>query len=104
MNYRHGDISFHKVSKAEGELVKHNGSYVVAEGETTGHKHLLKVKNPENLIIHKDTFGNMYFTLKEEGTISHEEHKTLTIGIGTYKEVREREMDWFSKSVRRVID
>jgi hypothetical protein len=104
MKYRHGDIALHAVEKGEGEIIKHSGSFVVAEGETTGHKHLIKVANPADLIIRKDAFGNMYFQLLKEGTLSHEEHKTIKIAPGIYKEVREREKDWFSLSVRRVVD
>lgn len=103
--FRHGDINLHKVDEIKGEVVSHKGSYVVAEGETTGHKHLLKVKNPDNLIIRKDEFGHMYFELKEVGTITHEEHKVIEIPAGIYKEVREREVDHFADGlVRKVID
>ncbi len=101
---RHGDINLHKVSKIEGEIIKHNGSYVVAEGETTGHKHVLKVKDKEDLIIKKDSKGNFYFELLSDGEISHEEHKTLVIPKGIYKEVREREVDHFKGLTRQVVD
>jgi len=102
---RHGDVSFHPVEKATGEIIKHNGSFVVEYGEVTGHKHLLKVKNPEDLEIRKDESGNYFFVLKSEATISHEEHKTLVIPAGTYQKKIEREMEWFGEAtVRQVVD
>lgn len=101
---RHGDINLHQVNKFEGKIIKHTGSYVVAEGETTGHKHILQVKNPTNLEIYQDTFGNTYFNLKEEGILTHEEHKELVVPKGIYKEIREREVDHFAEVTRTVID
>jgi hypothetical protein len=103
-NIRHGDVNLQPVEKIEGEIVKHIGKFVIAEGETTGHKHVITVENPNDMEIRKMSNGLYAFILKSEGIITHEEHKTLIIPPGTYKEVREKEMDWFSLSVRRVID
>lgn len=102
---RHGDINFSKVGKAVGETVSHDGTFIVGYGEATGHRHVLKVKDKENLIIKKDTKGNYYFTLLEKGLLSHEEHKTITLPPGTYRKIQEREIDWFAHGVeRKVID
>lgn len=101
---RHGDLSFHPIKETKGEVVKHNGSFIAAEGETTGHKHLVTVKDKSDLVIKKDGEGNYYFELLADGKISHEEHRTIALPKGKYKMVHEREMDWFSLSTRRVID
>lgn len=101
---RHGDVSLHPVETSKGKTIEHNGEFVVEWGEVTGHGHRLKVKNPEDLIIQKDTNGDFYFTLKSKGIISHEEHKTLTIQPGTYKKIIEREYDHFNHSIHRVVD
>lgn len=103
-NIRHGDINLHPAEKIEGEIVKHKGSFVIAEGDTTGHKHVITVQNPKDMEIRKMSNGLYAFTLKSEATISHEEHKTIVIQPGTYHEVREREHDWFENATRRVID
>ncbi len=103
-NIRHGDINLRLADEIKGEIVKHNGSFMIAEGETTGHKHVITVQNPKDMEIRKMENGLYAFVLKSEGTITHEEHKTIVIPAGTYKEVREREHDWFSNSTRRVID
>lgn len=105
MNYRHGDIGFHESNKSVGEIVKHGGSFVVGLGETTGHRHILSVENPSDLIIRKDTEGNYYFELSAEGTLTHEEHKTIKMPPGIYKKFQEEEVDWFAEGVtRKVID
>jgi len=104
MKIRHGDIPFYEVEKTTGEVLKHNGSFTVAEGEATGHHHVLTVANPSDMTV-QDAGGNTYYiTLKTEAQLTHPEHGTLTVPPGTYRTGREREMDWFSKSVRRVID
>ncbi len=103
-NYRHGDIGLQSVEKAEGEILSHKGSFVLAEGETTGHKHVISVKNPNDLEILQTKDGRYFFKLKSEGEITHEEHKTIKVSPGTYEMKREREYDWFSNSTRRVID
>lgn len=103
MNYRHGDIGLHLTKKATGTEVKHNGSFVLAEGETTGHAHRITVKNPDDMTITRD--GDVYFiTLRTEGEITHEEHKRLVILAGTYEMKHEREFNWFEMATKRVVD
>lgn len=105
MNYRHGDINFHQSKKIEGDIVKHDGSFVVGLGETTGHRHVLTVEKPSDLVIRKDAKGDYYFELKAEGTLTHEEHKTLRMPPGIYKKFQEEEVDWFNEGIsRKVID
>lgn len=104
MIYRHGDLSLHPVEKIEGEPVNHNGSFVLAEGETTGHKHVITVPNIEDMEIYRTVDGGMIMRVKQEATISHEEHKTIKLPVGDYKLFNEREYDWFSLKVQRVID
>lgn len=101
---RHGDVSFHSTKKVEGEVIKHNGSFVVALGEATGHHHRLTVKEPEDLEIRRAADGRMYFVLHKEGTLTHEEHAPIVVPPGTYEQKQEREMDWFALETKRVID
>lgn len=103
---RHGDLNFHPTSKAmEGELVKHKGSFVLQEGETTGHKHVITVPNLEDMEVRQLPDGAILLTLKSEGTLTHEDHKTIKVAPGKYYMGREREVDHFSESiVRQVID
>lgn len=102
---RHGDIGFIPSENSDGEVIEHKGSFVVGYGETTGHKHVLTVKKPSDLIIKKDSSGNYFFELKEEGTLTHEEHKTIKMPPGVYKKFQEEEVDWFAKGItRKVLD
>ena len=102
---RHGDINMHVVEKIEGEIVKHEGSFVLGLGETTGHRHILTVEKPKDLIIRKDSKGNYYFELLSEGKLTHEEHKTLIVPPGIYRKFQEEEVDHFAQSItRKVID
>lgn len=104
MNIRHGDVNLAPFEgEIEGKKLRHSGSFVLAEGETTGHKHVLTVANPNDMTISVEG-STFYITLETEGTLSHEEHKTIKVPPGVYKQIQEREKDWFSLSVRRVID
>lgn len=110
---RSGDHYLHSVDKIiEGENIKHNGTFTFGVGEASNHNHNVIVKNPENLIIRKDSFGNYWFDLREDAVLMHVEgdsmktadHKPIPIKKGIYKQVHEREVDIFSNIVRRVID
>ena len=103
---RNGDVNLHEVKEIRGEIIKHNGSFVLAEGEATGSKHFITVKNPDDLIIKKDEQGNMYFELLSEGALTHtHDHEPTVIWPGKYKQVQEREIDWFEKGItKKVVD
>jgi len=96
---RHGDVNIHQVSAVKGKIVEHNGSFIVAHGES-GHSHKITC---ERMVIRQDEKG-FYLSLQEDGYLSHEEHKTITVPKGDYFVGREREMDNFSHAVRRVVD
>ena len=103
---RQGDVNLHIVKETKGEIVKHNGSFVLARGEVTGSVHLLTVERAEDLEIRKDANGDMYFLLKAEGTLTHtHDHEPLIIQPGIYRQTAEREVDHFgSFTIRKVVD
>lgn len=103
-NYRHGDINLQSVEKIEGEIVKNSGSFVLAEGETTGHKHVITTENPNDLEILQTKDGRYFFNIKSGGTVTHEEHNPINIAPGKYEMKREREYDYFTQATRKVID
>lgn len=102
--YRHGDLTFTPVSKTEGENITHNGSYVLAVGEHTNHRHVITAERPRDLIVTKDALGNLYLSVKTSARISHEEHKTITLNPGIYRMGHEREFDYFKGEIERVQD
>lgn len=105
MKFKHqGDISFIPTHETKGKAQKHNGSFTLALGEHTGHKHVITVADPNSMEIYQD--GATYFiTLKTEAQVKHNQHGTITLAPGVYKMGNEREIDWFAEGVeRRVID
>lgn len=105
MFYRHGDLSFHPKTRKPTNIkeVKHEGSFVLALGEATGHKHVITAPK-KAMRIFKDAEGRLVLELKEAATVTHEEHKPITIEPGVYVQENEREYDWFAETVQRVID
>lgn len=101
---RHGDITLHPSVDEQGEVINHTGKYVLAEGETTGHKHVISVPKIEDMVIKKLADGSILLTLKADGQITHEEHTTIKIPKGIYKMNNEREYNYFALSTQRVID
>lgn len=101
--YRHGDVNFVPCDIPGDAAEEYKGkAFVAQEGETTGHKHTVTADKRPFVVLIRD--GNRYWDLPEAATVTHEEHKTLIVPPGTYKQVQEQEKDWFSLSVRQVID
>ncbi len=109
---RHGDINFFPISKKDySELVKnakeekHDGSFVVQLGETTGHRHIATIPDITKMKVHRLPDGGLLMSLDEDAVLTHEDHKKLVMPVGFYREVREREIDWFAEGLeRKIID
>lgn len=105
---RHGDILLTRIdSLPEGEELKHDGSYILAYGEVTGHKHVVTVAEPETLKIVKHD-GAVYMSITvpvdDPAILSHEEHKTIEVPAGFWKISFEQEYDYALENINRVID
>ena len=108
----HGDVNLHPISKEdyerlakEDKRVEHDGSFVLAEGETTGHKHVL-VAEPLTLVVDElpDGRGRLMW-IKKDSVVTHEDHGVLPVKEGYYIQVQERELDHFALSAeRKIID
>ena len=105
ITYRHGDVVLTAIDKLPVGLkkVENNGSFVLALGETTGHRHLLTAPRID-LEVYQDSEGRNYFKVNSESKLSHEEHGTLIVMPQIYRQDQEQEFDWFSRSVRAVKD
>ncbi len=98
---RHGDILLTRIdSLPEGEELKHDGEYVLAYGEITGHAHRLTSEGMK--VVKCD--GIIYMSLVIPAPLTHEEHKTIEIPAGIYRLNHEREYDPFLEAVRSVAD
>lgn len=104
--FRHGDLLFYPVDKFPQGKSQKVKSYVVAEGETTGHKHVLASDQDIKVLVKdiSDNLAETYLEVKAPAKLTHEEHKTLTLDPGKYKVVREREHDYLQKEERQVVD
>ena len=73
---------------------------VLAEGETTGHYHGLMEKDSELLEID----GVRILNLKKKSTLTHQEHKPITLDAGIWQVGIVNEFDYFSHMQRKVVD
>ena len=104
--FRHGDIPLISIKKADITKLKkieYKSKFVLREGETTGHKHVLDAPKTK-VDIYQDAQGRYIMNLKGEATVSHEEHGTILLPAGWYVAGFERERDWFAESTNRVLD
>lgn len=108
----HGDVNLHPITKEdyeklvkEAKLVNYQKEFVLAYGETTGHRHVI-VADPETLVVHELPNGRgRLFKVNSNLTITHEQHSPLPVKEDYYIQVQEREIDWFAQGIeRKVID
>lgn len=99
---RHGDVVLVPVeSLPEGNSVKHNGELILALGEVTGHRHVLKCA-PDTKAVEVD--GVIFMTLTIPAPLTHEEHHTIDVPAGTYKRLIKRTYDYALESIASVKD
>jgi len=103
--YRQGDIIIKQIKELPSNLktIDKGNKFVLAEGEQTGHKHTL-VAEPQTMEILQDESGRYYIKLSNAATLTHQEHKTITIPEGIYEVGNEREYDYFLEEIRKVQD
>lgn len=102
---RHGDLAFHPTTESINKLQKiGTDTFILAEGETTGHKHVI-TKKEGTLDIYKDeTTNELVLVIDGKSVITHEEHKTIEIPSGTYRMKHQKEYDYFEMQSNQVID
>lgn len=96
---RHGDVILEKVNDIPKGKKKEVKSIVLAEGEVTGHKHIL---SGEQILVTENKDSRFIETLSDTKLV-HEEHNTLDIPKGQYKVYIQREVD-LANEVRQVMD
>jgi len=103
--YRHGDVLIEAIERPNKLTEVFTGQqYTVAEGEATGHSHVLSTRTKSGIRVFQDTAGNRYLDITGQARIRHQEHKELTLEPGFYRVGQEREYDYFLQEVRRVVD
>lgn len=105
---RSGDVNLRPIAKLPKNLkeVKHNGYFITAKGEATGSVHTLVADKKQDMFIGQNEKGNYYFQFFAQVKHTHtRDHETTFVMPGIYKQVPEREVDWFEHGVvRKVID
>lgn len=93
-----------KLPKGCKKLAHDKRGVVLAEGEHTGHHH--RIENEGGVALMEAPNG-VRFMVNDTGkpvTVTHEEHKPVTVSPGIWQIGQVREKDWFSEMVRPVID
>jgi len=101
-----GDIPILKIEEKFVKKIKFRPlkkDLVVALGEATGHRHVVKVKEPTKILWGEDENGKYLKVLKGEAVIEHNTHKTQTIPQGTWFVGSQFEYDEVEE-LRRVRD
>lgn len=73
---------------------------ILAEGEVTGHAHVLEV----GVEVFETEQKTRQFKLDVDTNLSHEEHKTITLPPGEFESDRVLEYDPFQEEARKVQD
>ena len=124
--YQQGDVVLISIDKEEFEKSLNNGSYEkclngaklikgrheLAYGEETGHCHAIyheDMDDSDAATLYKRSWARPdtpaeYVHVKEDVTITHEEHNPITIPAGFYRQRIVKEYDPLTGQVRGVID
>lgn len=100
--YQQGDVILIPVSKTPDNanaVTRHERGYVLAEGEVTGHAHVIE---DDIKMVEQD--GVLYIGCESDVIIKHEEHNHITIPAGCYEVRKVKEYDHFAEEVREVAD
>lgn len=100
---QHGDLCLRKIDgvlpTVEVKTIS-KGRCVLAEGEATGHAHV--VEDAEAELIQQGE--RILLRLGKQAVVRHEEHKPITLSPGIWEVGRVKEYDYLSKMVRNVAD
>lgn len=77
--------------------------FVLAEGEKTGHTHVLEAR-PGTTLHTIEGSDDLLLHLDEESQVVHEEHGTGVIPAGDYVVRQVQEYDHFAEEARKVQD
>lgn len=94
---RQGDILFKQVTDEPKQVEAKK--LVIAEGEVTGHHHVLLAET-DSVILGDRTL----FTVRGKAKLVHPEHDTIEFSTGTYMVINEREYNYVEKQLEKVRD
>lgn len=104
VGFQQGDVLLKRVDAVPANAKKRaatNGRFVVAEGETTGHAHVLEATPAVEMF---ERNGTLYLKVLEATPMTHEEHLPQVVEPGVYEVGIVKEVDPFTDEVRAVRD
>ncbi len=96
-----GDVLLQEINKLPDGLKKigkRERGYVLADGETTGHAHVMDDCD----VYERD--GVMYISTSRPVNLVHEEHNVITVPAGLWEVGIVQEYDPFAEELRNVRD
>lgn len=101
MKIQQGDVILRKLNKTIPEQSEKLNHLVLAEGETTGHKHRI-IEGLATLYMFQRI---MYLkVMSDKAVLYHEEHKQIVLEKGDYQVSQVREYDHFQEISRFIVD
>ena len=100
-----GDVNLERIDCIP-EGAKKRDSYILAEGESTGHKHKLQVAvaEKEKTCEVYEKNGTLYLRVFSPTPLIHEEHNPVLIPEGNWEVGNTYEYDHFAEEARIVRD
>ena len=98
-HYRQGDVMLIEVKRAPAGTEIARRRLVLAEGEVTGHAHVIE---QEDAVMLTTAESATFVRLAKKAQLIHQEHATIDLEPGTYRVVRQRE--YTPAEIRRVTD
>lgn len=74
---------------------------ILAEGETTGHKHVLDTYSS---MEYEKNSNNTCILLVDKGILTHEDHDRMVFSPGKYRGYNQVELNPMDGSVNRIFD
>ena len=97
--YRQGDILLKEIEEITGKQIGKT-KRVLAEGSSTGHKHIL---TGNGVVFFEIDNGQIQIYVPNTAKLTHKEHQQITVKKGKYVMVKQREVDLLGV-IRQVID
>ena len=82
------------------KVARKERGYVLAEGETTGHAHVIQ----DNIEMWEDEQGTLYVNIPQRTILVHEEHGPITFETGIWEIGIVQEVDPISEQIRSIQD
>ena len=101
MVYQQGDVLIESAQIPTTAKKSNKNRIVLAEGETTGHAHVISDTNNCTAF---ESDSELYLRVTNEVTVSHEEHNHISIAPGNYRVRKVQEYDHFLEEARQVQD